>query len=137
MKKVLLLMLISLMTLFTVTACSSNQNPLVNKTFTNGIFIVGESDISAEFKDRVRYSFYQNTFIFELDYNTTNYSYFLGSYEYDDGSVTINVDKTVGALTNTTDNKIKVFKVLSFSFEDNQLVINTEIDGVTYNYTLK
>ena len=136
MKKFLSVMIITLFAFLGMTACSSGSNPLVNKTFTDGTLMVGESDVSAEFENRIKYSFYESTFIFEIDYDTVNYSYFLGSYEYNDGNVTLQIDKTVGQLSNTSDNKLKAFQVRSLVYEDNNLIVNTEIDGVSYMYTL-
>ena len=136
MKKFLSVMIITLFAFFGMTACSSGSNPLVNKTFTDGKLMVGESDVSAEFENRIKYSFYESTFIFEIDYDTANYSYFLGSYEYKEGNVTLQIDKTVGQLSNTSDNKLKAFQVRSLVYKDNNIIINTEIDGVSYIYTL-
>ena len=137
MKKIFSLSLLSFLALSCLFGCGGGATSLSGKTFTIGSIKQNEIDVSTDYLNRVNYTFYDSTFIFELDYGKDSYSYFIGNYSIENENVSIIINKVVGTMENTSDPVLLGFKTQNFQYEDSKLIINASINGDTYTYVLK
>lgn len=137
MKKIFSLSLLSFLALSCLFGCGGGATSLSGKTFTIESIKQNEIDVSTDYLNRVNYTFYDSTFIFELDYGEDNYSYFIGNYSIENENVSIIINKVVGTMESTSDSVLLGFKTQNFQYEDSKLIINASINGDTYAYVLK
>ncbi len=137
MKKIFSLSLLSFLALSCLFGCGGGATSLSGKTFTIESIKQNEIDVSTDYLNRVNYTFYDSTFIFELDYGEDSYSYFIGNYSIENENVSIIINKVVGTMENTSDSVLLGFKTQNFQYEDSKLIINASINGDTYTYVLK
>lgn len=137
MKKIFSLSLLSFLALSCLFGCGGGATSLSGKTFTIESIKQNEIDVSTDYLNRVNYTFYDSTFIFELDYGKDSYSYFIGNYSIENENVSIIINKVVGTMENTSDPVLLGFKTQNFQYEDSKLIINASINGDTYTYVLK
>ena len=137
MKKIFSLSLLSFLALSCLFGCGGGATSLSGKTFTIESIKQNEIDVSTDYLNRVNCTFYDSTFIFELDYGKDSYSYFIGNYSIENENVSIIINKVVGTMENTSDPVLLGFKTQNFQYEDSKLIINASINGDTYTYVLK
>lgn len=136
MKKFFSLFALTLLAVTCLVACGEGATPISGKTFKIESMMVGENDISSNYKDIITYKFYDNTFIFEMNVGEDTYSYFLGNYTYENGKFTTEITKTVGELETTTNNALNVFKTTNLEYKNNKLIIQANLNDIVYSYTL-